>query len=125
MFGFGGRVDTLLGTGAEFRGNLTVEGACVIDGRVEGNVTATERVTLGQHGSVKGNVTAPDIVVGGKVSGHVHASGRAELLGGCHIEGDIRTPRLTVAEGARFDGKVGMEGAGGALEQPEYKFAKK
>ena len=106
MFGLsGGRVDTFLGPGAEFRGNIVVEG------RVDGHITAGGRITLGAGGAVKGNLTAPDIIIGGKVHGHVIAVGRAQLLATAHVDGDIKSPRLNVAEGATFSGKVGMAGS--------------
>jgi cytoskeletal protein CcmA (bactofilin family) len=109
MFGLtGGRVDTVLGAGAEFKGNINVEGSIVIDGKVDGHISASERITLGAHGAVRGNLNAPDITIGGKVHGHVVASTRAQLLPGAHVDGDIKAPKLIVAEGATFSGKVGM-----------------
>jgi cytoskeletal protein CcmA (bactofilin family) len=125
MFGMGSRIDTVLGQGSEFRGNISVEGGIVVDGKVEGNVSATERITLGAHGSVKGNLQAPEIVVGGKVQGQVTATGRAELLATAHVDGDVKTPRLVMTEGALFSGKVGMEAAPAAVEAADYKFARK
>jgi cytoskeletal protein CcmA (bactofilin family) len=63
---FGSKVDSILGAGAELKGNLQVEGSCVVDGRIEGNVTASERITLGAHAQVRGNLSAPEVVVGGR-----------------------------------------------------------
>lgn len=124
MFGFGSRVDTLLGQGSEVRGQLNVDGGIVVDGKVEGNISATERITVGAHGQVRGNLTAPEVVVGGRVQGLITASGRAELMLGAHVDGDIRAARLTMADGAILTGKVGMETPAGA-EAAEYKFARK
>ena len=125
MFGFGSRVDTLLGQGSEVRGQLNVDGGIMVDGKVEGNISATERITVGVHGQVRGNLTAPEVVVGGRVQGLITASGRAELMVGAHVDGDIRAARLTMADGAVLTGKVGMEAAAGAPEAAEYKFARK
>ena len=125
MFGFGGKIDTLLGQGAEFRGNISVEGGIVIDGKVEGNIGASERITVGLHGSVRGNLSAPEVVVSGKVSGNVLASDRAELLSTAHVDGDIKATRLVMADGASLSGKVGMAEAVSGADAPEYKFARK
>jgi cytoskeletal protein CcmA (bactofilin family) len=112
MFGLtGGRVDTLIGTGAEFRGNISVEGSIVVDGKVDGNISASGRITLGSHAAVHGNLNAPDIIVGGKVHGNAVSTGRVQLLPGAHVDGDIKSPKLIVAEGANFSGKVGMAGS--------------
>jgi cytoskeletal protein CcmA (bactofilin family) len=112
MFGLsGGRVDSLIGTGAEFRGNINVEGSIVVDGKVDGNISASGRITLGQHAAVRGNLSAPDIIIGGKVHGQVVSTGRVQLLPGAHVDGDIKVPKLAVAEGANFSGKIGMAGS--------------
>ena len=125
MFGLsGGRVDTLIGTGAEFKGNLSIEGSIVIDGKIDGNVVATMRITLGSHAAVRGNLAAPEIIVGGKVHGHVVATGKAQLLSGAHVDGDIKAPKLVVAEGATFSGKVGMAGSVQAVADVQEAKAK-
>lgn len=122
MFGVkGGRVDTLLGAGAEFKGHIHVEGGIVVDGKVDGNITATERISLGKHGAVRGNLNAPQISIAGKVHGHVVGSARVQLLPGAHVDGDIKAPRLNVADGATFSGKVGMAASVQALPDTESK----
>jgi cytoskeletal protein CcmA (bactofilin family) len=108
MFGMGGKVDTLIGQGAELRGPISVDGAIVVDGKVEGSISATERITLGVHAAVRGTLQAPLVVVGGKLHGTVHASERAEILATAHIDGDIRAARLLVEDGATISGKLGM-----------------
>lgn len=119
MFGLsGGRIDSIIGAGAEVRGPLSVDGSVVIDGRVDGGVTATERITLGAHAKVVGNLHAPVIIVGGKLHGSVFAEERAEVLASAHIDGDVRAPRLSIAEGATLSGKVAMATAE-ALAEPK------
>lgn len=108
MFGLGGKVDTLIGQGAELRGPISVDGSIVVDGKVDGNISATECITLGVHAAVRGTLQAPEIVVGGTLQGVVVASLRAEILGTAHIDGDVRTPRLKLHDGATLSGKVGM-----------------
>jgi cytoskeletal protein CcmA (bactofilin family) len=116
MFGFGGRIDTIVGAGAELRGPLSVDGAVVVDGRVDGGITATERITLGQNAQVSGNLHAPVVIVGGKLHGSVYAAERAEILASAHIDGDVRAPRLSLADGATLSGKVGMATAAAMAE---------
>ena len=126
MFGLGGgRVDTLLGAGAEFRGNINVEGSIIIDGKVDGNVNASGRITLGMHAAVRGNLNAPTIIIGGKVHGHVVATAQARLLPGAHVDGDIKAPKLVVDLGATFSGKVGMAGSVQAVSDGSEKSKSK
>ncbi len=122
MFGFGSRgsrIDTLLGAGAEFKGNIQVEGSIVIDGKVDGHINATERITLGSHAAVRGNLNAPHITIGGKVHGHVVGSSRVQLLTGAHVDGDIKAPILNVADGATFSGKIGMAASVQSIPESE------
>ena len=116
MFGMGGKVDTLIGQGAELRGPIVVDGSIVVDGKVDGNINASERITLGIHAAVRGTLTAPEVIVGGKLHGHVHAGHRAEILATAHIDGDIRAPRLNMHDGAALSGKVGMATAAADAE---------
>jgi cytoskeletal protein CcmA (bactofilin family) len=120
MFGVGAKIDTLLGQGATFHGDASVEGSIVVDGRLEGDVSATDRVTIGTHGLVRGNITAPEVVIGGALHGNINAGERVELLATAQVFGDIRSPKLAMAEGARVSGKVGME----ALPPTETVLAK-
>lgn len=119
MFGLGGKVDTIIGTGAELRGPINVDGSIVIDGKVEGAVSASERITLGVHAAVRGNLSAPEVIVGGKLQGHVLASAHAEILASAHIDGDIRTPRLNLHDGATLSGKVSMATAAAEPADPK------
>lgn len=116
MFGMGGKVDTILGAGAEAHGPISVDGSIVVDGKVDGNITATERITLGVHAAVRGTLTAPLVVVGGKLHGHVVAGERAEILATAHVDGDIRAPRLHVHDGATLSGKLSMATAAATAE---------
>lgn len=121
LFGSGdgkgmGRVDTLVGPDAVFKGTFNSKNSIRIDGEVHGNVNCEDGVVVGAKGLVRGNVTARSIVVGGKVKGNVTASMRLELEKGAFIEGDLSTPVLLVDEGASFEGNCHMEEAGNVVE---------
>jgi cytoskeletal protein CcmA (bactofilin family) len=111
MFGVGGKVDTMIGEGAEFKGNLNIKGSIFVDGRIEGNIRADDRITMGEQGHVKGNLVAQEIVVSGNVQGNLLASGRVELLSTAVVDGDIRTPRLMIEDGSVFEGNCEMDQA--------------
>ncbi len=117
-----GKVDTMLGEGAELKGNLHDKGSIYVDGRVEGNVNSDDGVEIGLHGSLKGNIYSKNVVVGGKVTGNIHAVNKVELLATASVEGDIQTAKLVMAEGAVFEGHCEMEEA---VEAGEVKVFKK
>lgn len=102
---------TLVGPSARFVGEITGDEDVSIQGRVEGNIDVTRRVTVAPSGEVEGDVHARTIVVGGKVRGHIRADERAELLASAAVQGDVLAPKVIVAEGAQLQGSVAMSAA--------------
>jgi len=115
-----GNVDTILGVGSDFKGQIAVKGTVRVDGKIEGNVTSEEGVIVGEKGIVKGNISAKTILISGKVTGNVTSTKRLEITPTGQLQGDIRTPRLALAEGVIFKGNCDMVG----LEkfEPELKL---
>ncbi|MBN1595696.1 polymer-forming cytoskeletal protein [candidate division FCPU426 bacterium] len=112
-------VDTILGAGSDFKGQINAKGSIRIDGRIEGNVSSEEGVIIGEKGVIKGNITAKAVVVSGKVTGNVHAAKRLEIMPTGQLQGDIHTPRLAIAEGVIFKGNCDM---GFEKYEPDPKF---
>ncbi len=79
-----------------------------IDGKLIGEVTASESLAIGVTGEVEGNITAKNVTIGGKVRGTINASEKIVFEGKSVIRGDIRATRLIIDEGTIFDGKVSM-----------------
>ena len=61
-------------------------------------------------GSVKANLVAKSILISGAVIGNVTATDRLDLQATGSVEGDIRSPRLVVADGAIIKGRVDTGG---------------
>ena len=101
-------IETILGVGADFKGQLSAKGTIRIDGKIEGNVSSEEGVIVGEKGMVKGNITAKNALISGKVTGNVTASKRLEITPTGQLSGDMRTPRLVIAEGVIFKGNCDM-----------------
>ena len=75
-----------------------------VDGDVRGNVHG-KQVVITEEGSVIGMVCAEAIEVRGGVRGSIRAVS-VKLQAGAHVEGDITHQKLSIAEGAEFDGRV-------------------
>ncbi len=111
-------LSTILGADAQFEGKLTVKQSMRVDGRVKGELTSSETITIGSNGSVEGDITAKDVIVGGKVTGRLTASGKTVLERSSVLKGDLKTKRLVVEEGAVFNGNSDMGDTG--LEDPQH-----
>lgn len=96
---------SLIAAGAELLGDMRFQGAVQIDGRVIGNLQASEglvRVSVG--GLVEGEVRAPHIVIDGEVSGDVFASDHLELGARARVRGNLHYGLMEMAMGAQIEG---------------------
>lgn len=95
-----------IGTSFEIKGSITGEEDLQIDGKVEGPVTISGRLTVGSSGQLKSGVTARELAVYGKVSGNVDARDRVEIKRDGEVIGDIQTARISIEDGAIFKGRI-------------------
>jgi len=101
--------DTVIGTEAYFQGTLTAKGSLRIDGRVDGSIVDAKFVTIGKSGKVKGDVSCEVCYICGEINGNVTALDHIEALAGSRIDGDLRSARIMLEEGALFNGNCSMD----------------
>jgi cytoskeletal protein CcmA (bactofilin family) len=101
----------LVGVGTVLEGKIKTPGSIRIDGRVIGEVTASQSIAVGPSGDLEGNMSARNITIGGKIKGTVLAQEKLVLESKASIRGDIRAAKLVIDEGAVFDGKCVMSEA--------------
>lgn len=104
---------TLVAEGTRVTGEISGDTEVRVDGEVKGDLALGARVVVGGSGVVRGSIQARSVEVGGKVHGNVQGSDRVEVTSSGSLEGDIAAPRVTIAEGAFFKGKVEMTGTPG------------
>lgn len=105
-----GELSTILGSDAVFDGHLKTKASMRIDGKVKGELITSNTVTIGSEGVVEGTISAKDVVVGGRVVGTLNATGRIILEAHSVLNGDLKTSRLVVEDGATFNGSSDMGG---------------
>ncbi len=106
----------LIGAGTVVEGKIRSQGSVRVDGKLIGDVTASESIAVGLSGEIEGNVTAKNVMVGGKIRGAVNAAEKIVFEGKSVVRGDIRATRLVIDEGAMFDGRVSMSDKGPGYE---------
>ena len=109
---------TFLGRGVDFKGVIRFDGTVRIDGRMEGEVHTKGVLIVGEHALIKGLVVAGTVICGGKVQATVTATEKVQLLKSAVLLGDIRTPILSMEEGAHHHGMSEM-GANKNMDQTE------
>ncbi|MCC6847621.1 MAG: polymer-forming cytoskeletal protein [Deltaproteobacteria bacterium] len=101
-------VRTVLDKGTQVNGKLSFTAPTRIEGRLRGEVRATDLLEIGVSGVVHGSVWARSLVVAGEIRGRVLGAERVEIQSGAHVHGIIEARTLLVAEGAVLDGDVRM-----------------
>jgi cytoskeletal protein CcmA (bactofilin family) len=101
---------SVLGPTLYFKGDLTAEEDLLIQGRVEGSITHTQRLIVGVQGTVKANIRAQLIIVEGTVDGDLQAEKSVFVKETAKICGNIFAPIVSIMEGARFSGNIDMDG---------------
>jgi cytoskeletal protein CcmA (bactofilin family) len=109
MFGkSSAKLETVIGADSTITGELAIQGTVRVDGSIEGDIRA-DWVIVGETGRIRGNVQARMMVVGGRIDGNIDASEIVELKDKAQVFGEICTAKLTVSEGALFDGQSSMK----------------
>ncbi len=100
---------SLIAQGMKIVGDCETDGTIRVEGRVEGTLRAGKSVVVGRAGEVTGDIITQDAVISGRVNGNILAESRLELQSTCDIQGEIRSRRVQLDEGARFNGQIHME----------------
>ena len=100
----------LVGKSIVVKGELHGGEDVTIEGQVEGTITLKQHVlTIGSHGRIQADVLARSVVVMGEVIGDIEATEKVSITAEGRVDGDIKAPRVAIAEGARFHGGIDMQ----------------
>ncbi|MDH4084137.1 MAG: polymer-forming cytoskeletal protein [Nitrospira sp.] len=109
---------TFLAKGVDFKGIVSFDGTIRIDGRVEGEVHTTGTLIVGEQATVKGIISAGTLMTSGKINGTVTATAKIQIQKHGVLIGDIRTPGISIEDGAHFHGMCDMGAHKWVEEQP-------
>jgi cytoskeletal protein CcmA (bactofilin family) len=100
----------VVGANITVKGEITGDEDVLVEGTVEGQIRISRELRVGPRGKVRANVTAQSVVVSGELTGDCEATGRVEIQATGRRMGNIRAPRVVIAEGAVFRGNSDMSG---------------
>jgi len=112
-----------IGKSVIIKGELNGSEDLFIEGQVEGKIDLKDHLlTIGQNGRIHAEIHAKSVVVQGQVVGNIVATERVIIKENGSVDGDIVAPRVSIAEGAMFKGKIDMQsgraGIGNVVSQP-------
>ncbi len=110
---------TYFGKNMTITGNVTGDGDLIILGGFEGNFDLKGQLKIAQGADIKGDIKADEIAVNGRVEGTVTARNKIHLDSTARVKGHIHTPKISVLEGAVFDGDLQMSGGQPAAVKTE------
>ncbi len=94
--------------GTTIKGDITGNGDMRLDGKLEGNITLTGKLVIGEKGVVHGNVLCQNANIIGTVEGNVSVKEFLTMYATASVKGDILINKLSVEPGARFTGACRM-----------------
>ena len=101
--------NTIIGSSIVIDGEITGDEDLVIQGTVKGKIVLKESLFVEESGTVEADIETQNVDVSGQVTGNITASDKVELKSQCRMVGDIKSPRILIADGASFKGNVDMD----------------
>lgn len=97
-------VNSVIGEGAKFSGELELDGLVRIDGDFVGSIRRADKVLVGKSGRVKSSIKARVVIVAGSIVGDVCASEVLEILSTALVIGNVKAPLMLVESGVVLHG---------------------
>jgi cytoskeletal protein CcmA (bactofilin family) len=97
-----------IGGGTFLEGSIETQGSLRIDGKVKGMVKSGDTLTVGTDGEITGEVHVKNAIVGGRIEGDVVVEEKLILEATSYLNGNVKTNKLIIDEGAFFSGKSQM-----------------
>jgi cytoskeletal protein CcmA (bactofilin family) len=118
MTDINGEYPTVIGTDARFKGELAFEKGVRIEGCFEGQIRSKGTLHVAEGAKVSATVEAMNVKIEGECKGNIIVSEKLQLLATAKMEGDLKTNRLEIADGAIFVGNVVVGQIAAATAQP-------
>ncbi len=100
---------TLISKSTEIQGDLVFSGNLMIEGKVNGNIIASDgpaHVQLLDSGEVTGEIRVPTIIINGCVRGDVYSSEHIELAERAVVDGNVHYSLIEMIKGAQVNGNL-------------------
>jgi cytoskeletal protein CcmA (bactofilin family) len=92
-----------LGSDSEVTGKLSFTAPTRIDGKLRGEVCATDMLVIGETGVIDGTIRAVNLIILGRVKGDVVGAERVEIGPKGRLNGHVETRALVVREGGLLE----------------------
>lgn len=90
----------------KIKGTLEFSESLFLDCQFQGDIISNGKLTVGEHGNVEGQIKAESVIVMGQVKGDITVSDSCKIRSTGSLLGDMKAPKLEIAEGAVIQGNV-------------------
>ena len=101
--------NTVIGSSISIDGEISGDEDLHVLGTVKGKITVKNKLVIDPGATVEADIETGNVTVAGKVTGNISASERVEIKADGKMVGDIKAPRILIADGASFKGNVDMD----------------
>lgn len=109
----------VIGSSIIIKGDLIGQEDILVEGRVEGTIELNgHSLTVGEQGVVNADIEGKNITVKGKMKGDLRSENLISINKTGHFEGNVSAPRVVLEDGARFKGKIDMDGSTSVTHKP-------
>lgn len=95
--------------GTEINGDIVSDSNIIIEGEINGNVSCAGKVHIGTSGKINGNLVCLNAEFEGAQDGELTIQNLLILRSTARIKGNIETLKLSIEEGAFFEGACVMK----------------
>ena len=112
-----------LGAQLSVTGKVSGGGNLIVMGKLEGDFELNGELVIAPPAVVAGEIKAASVTISGNLTGTVAARERIHIEKGAVVNGRLSAARLSIADGAVFNGEVEMKKApeGAARPRPAEK----
>ncbi|MGE5257572.1 MAG: bactofilin family protein [Hyphomicrobiales bacterium] len=91
------------------KGKVSGSGNLIVMGKLEGEFDLNGELVVAPPAVLNGEIKAVNVTVSGNVTGNLTAREKIHLEKSAVVSGRLNTPRLSVADGASFNGDIEMK----------------
>ncbi|OEF99677.1 hypothetical protein BHF71_07935 [Vulcanibacillus modesticaldus] len=101
-------IDTVIGPGTNFEGNIEAIGIVRVDGSFSGDMTTQGDIIVGEQGQVKGNLKGRNMIIAGSSYAKLICEEKLEIKSSGKVIGDVEVGNIVIEEKAVFKGQCLM-----------------
>jgi cytoskeletal protein CcmA (bactofilin family) len=103
------KVNAFIDKDTEVKGDVKFKESFRIDGKFNGKILVGDTLIIGETAQVNADIDVKNISINGRVKGTITARDSTEIFSMGRVTGQLITAKLTIEEGAFFQGTCQME----------------